>query len=222
MASAVTATVDHPAVQRLLDLLATRSDRIVVGLAGLPGSGKSTIAQAWVDAANTHLGAGTAQMLGMDGFHLTRAELAQQPDPAAALARRGAPWTFDPLALQARLPLLRAGFGRHTVYWPEFEHGVGDPVADAIAVLPATRLVLVEGLYLLHRGDGWATQPLLDACWFLDVPMDVAMGRLSLRHQRAWGVSAEEAEARVARNDLLNAGIVWAGRDAAGWVVSGA
>ena len=33
--------------------------------------------------------------LSMDGFHLTKAELRQFPDPAQAFARRGAPWTFD-------------------------------------------------------------------------------------------------------------------------------
>lgn len=218
MQAPIVASVEDPAVQRLLGLLATRSERVIVGLAGLPGSGKSTLAQTWVDAVNVEMGAGTAQMLGMDGFHLTRAELARQPDPAVALARRGAPWTFDPLALQARLPLLRAGFDQHTVYWPAFEHGVGDPVADALAVLPSTRLVLVEGLYLLHRGDGWATQPLLDACWFLDVPREVAMGRLAARHQQAWGITAEEANARIARNDRLNAEIVWASRRYADWV----
>lgn len=176
------------------------------------------MAQAWVDAVNVQMGVGTAQMLGMDGFHLTRAELARQPDPAAALARRGAPWTFDPLALQARLPLLRAGFAQRTVYWPAFEHGVGDPVADALAVLPSTRLVLVEGLYLLHRNDGWAVQPLLDACWYLDVPMAVAMARLATRHQQAWRITAEAAEARIARNDRLNADIVEASRAYADWV----
>lgn len=218
MQAPLIASVNDPAVQRLLGLLATRSDRIIVGLAGLPGSGKSTMAQAWVDAVNLQMGAGTAQMLGMDGFHLTRADLARQPDPAAALARRGAPWTFDPLALQARLPMLRAGFGQHRVYWPGFEHGVGDPVADALVVLPSTRLVLVEGLYLLHRGDGWAAQPLLDGCWFLDVPMEIAMGRLAARHQQAWGITAEEANARIARNDRLNADIVSASRRHADWV----
>jgi pantothenate kinase len=211
----VTSTLADPPVQQILRLLNPHPrQRVLLGLAGLPGSGKSTMAQAWVDAVNTHLGAGTAQVLGMDGFHLPRAVLARLPDPAANLARRGAPWTFDPLALQARLPLLRAGFGQHTVFWPGFEHGVGDPVEDALAVLPAVRLVLIEGLYLLHRGDGWAVPPLLDACWFLDVPMEVAMARLALRHQSAWGVSAEEAEARIGRNDRLNAGIVWASR---GW-----
>jgi len=216
----VTSTLADPPVQQILRLLnAHPRQRLLLGLAGLPGSGKSTMAQAWVNVVNTHLGAGTVQVLGMDGFHLPRAILARQPDPAAALARRGAPWTFDPLALQARLPLLRTGFEQHAVLWPGFEHGVGDPVEDALAVSPGVRLVLIEGLYLLHRGDGWAVQPLLDACWFLDVNMEMAMARLALRHQRAWGVSEEEAAARIALNDRLNAEIVWASRAWADLVV---
>ena len=155
--------------------------------------------------------------LGMDGFHLTKAQLAQFPDPVAALTRRGSPWTFDPLALGERLKALRGGA---PVFWPGFEHGVGDPMPDAVRVEPSTRLVLVEGLYLLHKGHGWNLANQFDERWFLDVPMDVAMNRLVARHMRANGHSREVAEARVAVNDRLNAEIVWPSRASAQWLVA--
>lgn len=88
--------------------------RRVIGLAGQPGSGKSTLAaqlQAWMQQQHGPL---AMQVLGMDGFHLSRAQLAQQPDAAAALARRGAPWTFDPAALRQQL-LAIAADARHSV-----------------------------------------------------------------------------------------------------------
>lgn len=185
--------------------------RCIVGIAGLPGSGKSTIAQALSAAVNQTIGAPVAMALGMDGFHLTRAQLRGFPDPAEALARRGAPWTFDPQALAQRLAALRADDAA-PLGWPGFEHGVGDPAADAIHVPTTARLLLLEGLYLLHDDHGWDLRGAMDACWFLDVPMDVAMERLAARHQAAWGLTRDEAMARIARNDRLNAETVWRSR----------
>ncbi len=192
--------------------------RIVVGLVGLPGSGKSTLAARLVAALDRCEGPGTAVALGMDGFHLSRAQLARFPDPAQALARRGAPWTFDARALAERVRRLSAaaapadaGEGE-VVRWPSFAHGVGDPVPDAIAIPPATRLVVLEGLYLLHRGDGWDLDGLLDACWYLDVDTEAALERLTRRHMQSWGLDRAAAAARVQANDRLNAQIVAASR----------
>ena len=207
-------------VQHLLQRLSIPTDqphRIIIALAGLPGSGKSTVAARVAEAVNAQAGLGTAVALGMDGFHLTKAQLAQFPDPVAALTRRGSPWTFDPLALGQRLQALRSGA---PVSWPGFEHGVGDPLPDAVRVEPSTRLVLVEGLYLLHQGHGWDLADQFDERWFLDVPMDVAMNRLVARHMRANGHSREVAEARVAVNDRLNAEIVWPSRASAQWLLA--
>jgi pantothenate kinase len=211
-------------VGHLLRLLETPSRRIVIGLVGLPGSGKSTTATRLADEVNARAGAGTMVALGMDGFHLTRATLAQFPDPAAALKRRGSPWTFDPGGLANRLKVLRQispGTDKPPVMWPGFEHGVGDPVDDAVTITPSTRLVLLEGLYLLHRSDGWNLSGLLDECWYLDVPMNVAMQRLTARHRATWNLTQDEAEARVAVNDRLNADIVWQSRERADRLVTG-
>jgi len=226
MTSTTTPSPSIPAahVQRLLDLLqAHPARRTVVGLVGLPGSGKSTVAALLAQAVNAQAGPGTMLALGMDGFHLSRAQLARMDDPAAALARRGAPWTFDPAGLAARLRQLRAAplaAQGTAVLWPGFEHSVGDPVADAVAVPASTRLVLVEGLYLLHRAHGWNLDGLLDTCWYLDVPPDVAMPRLLARHQAAWGISLAEAQARVAANDQLNADTVLRSRGLADGLLS--
>ena len=208
-------------VQHLLDLLqgaAVRpQQRTIIALAGLPGSGKSTLAAALAQAVNAQAGPGSMVALGMDGFHLTRASLAQFPDPAAALRRRGAPWTFDPQALALRLQALRQ---RSTpVSWPAYEHSVHDPVEDALTISPDTPLVLVEGLYLLHHGHGWDMAGAFDERWFLDVPLDTAHERLARRHMATSGQSRVQAEARIAVNDRLNAEIVEASRARADWLV---
>jgi pantothenate kinase len=210
-------------VGRLLQLIQDTSPRrVIIALVGLPGSGKSTLTARLVDAVNEHTNSTgtspTAVALSMDGFHLSKAALAQFTDPAAALARRGSPWTFDPAGLAASLHRLRK-----TPYassnWPEFEHGVGDPVADAISINPDTKLIIVEGLYLLHRQHGWNLKGLLDECWYLDTSMEVAMERLVKRHMASWGFSREQALARLATNDRLNADIVLQSRECADYLL---
>lgn len=213
-------TVDLPLladpVGRILELLAGANPaRLVLGLVGLPGAGKSTFAAQLTQEVNTRAGTPAMAALGMDGFHWSRARLATFPDPAEALARRGAPWTFDAVGLAGRVAALRtaaAGPVATDVAWPGFEHGVGDPVPDAIRVPAAARVVLIEGLYLLHLGHGWQLDGLLDECWYLDVPLATAMERLTCRHQTSWSLTRAQAEARIARNDRENASIVLATR----------
>lgn len=215
-------TLPDPA-DHVLALLARRPQpRLVLGLVGLPGAGKSTLGQRIAQEVNHRAGAPLMQTLGMDGFHLTRAALAAFPDPALALRRRGAPWTFDAAGLATRIRRLREATRSspwQTVPWPGFAHGVGDPVEDAIQVGPDVRVVLVEGLYLLYRADGWNLDGLLDECWYLDVDLDTAMERLLARHIASWSLSREQALARIAANDRLNAGLVGAAQARADWRV---
>ncbi|MDO8773347.1 MAG: nucleoside/nucleotide kinase family protein [Burkholderiaceae bacterium] len=210
-------------IGRLLLLLGDVTPRrIIIGLVGLPGSGKSTLAAKFVESVNERtnstISSPTAVALSMDGFHLTKAVLTQFPDPAAALTRRGSPWTFDPAGLAASLHKLREiPYTSNT--WPAFEHGVGDPVADAIDVSPYAKLIIVEGLYLLHREHGWDLTGLLDEYWYLDTSMEVAMERLVKRHMASWDFSREQALARLAINDRLNADIVLQSRERADYLV---
>ena len=98
-------------IGRLLQLMEVDApNRIVIGLVGLPGSGKSTLAAKLVDAVNKQASSHTAVALSMDGFHLTKAALAQFADPVAAFARRGSPWTFDPAGLAISLQKLQKKF----------------------------------------------------------------------------------------------------------------
>ena len=183
--------------------------RRLIALAGLPGSGKSTLASYLAAEVNAVAGPGTMMALGMDGFHLSQAELRRMPDPETAFARRGAPWTFDVPALAARLHAMRGAAGQQVIPWPEFRHEIGDPVEGAFTVAAQTRLVLVEGLYLLCQDEGWeAVSSMFDERWYLETPIDVSLERLTVRHMAAWGLTRPEAEARVITNDRLNAEIV--------------
>jgi pantothenate kinase len=200
--------LEQPA-QRLVAQLESAPSRWMIGLAGVRGSGKTTLASRLADEVNARTVPNTVVALGMDGFHFTKATLRQFPNVAEAFARRGAPWTFDTTALQQRLQLLRASAGRTDVPWPGFEHEVGDPVEGASTAPASTRLVIVEGLYLLHHADGWETiSQLFDERWYLDTSLETALERLALRHMQVWGITRDAAEHRIATSDRLNAELV--------------
>jgi pantothenate kinase len=201
------------AATRLGDLAQSTPDRVLVALAGVPGSGKSTLARDLAAEVNRRSGSHTMIALGMDGFHLPKATLRAMPNAAEALARRGAPWTFDPAAMAAQLALVRHSAGVAWCGWPAFEHGTGDPVSCANAVPPHSRVIFVEGLYLLHRDDGWApVAEAFDEHWFLDTPLEVSLARLAARHMASWKMTRVQADARIAGNDRLNAEVVLASR----------
>ena len=209
-------------VHRLLAQAETAGPRWIIALAGVPGSGKTTRASQLADTVNHRTKPGTVAVLSMDGFHLPKAALQRFPNPAAAFARRGAPWTFDTAALEQRLRQLRTSAGQADVSWPGFEHTVGDPLEDAHRVPGSTRLIIVEGLYLLHQADGWeAISRLFDERWYLDVSLDLALDRLAARHMQAWGVTRAVAEQRISTNDRLNAELVLASARFADWWLIG-
>ena len=196
------------------------SRRKMIAIAGLPGSGKSTFAARLARRVNELLSENVVTVLGMDGFHLSRRALLEMENPDALFARRGAPWTFDVAKFAERVQRIREASPpadvSDPVPWPDFEHNIGDPVEGAIQVSGASKLILVEGLYLLLGSNGWEdANRLFDERWYLDTPMVVSMSRLVHRHIKAWGISQPEAEARVAQNDRLNAEIVLASRDSA-------
>ena len=135
-------------VERLHALMAG-GQRKLLGLVGAPGAGKSTLAMALRQAA----GAGCAQVVPMDGFHLANVELQR----LGRADRKGAPDTFDSAGYVALLQRLRNQRpDGDIVYAPEFRREIEEPIAGAIAVLPSTPLVITEGNYLLHDVGPWA------------------------------------------------------------------
>lgn len=175
----------------------------LIAVAGAPGAGKSTLASEVCARVNAGTNAApTAVSVPMDGYHLTRAQLADMHDPAYAASRRGAYWTFDEAGFVAMVQKLRLE-GRASV--PSFDHGTGDPVPDAIQVEPSTAVVILEGNYLLLDYYPWSQlKELFDERWFVQVDVAEAMQRVERRHA-ATGKPPEVAATRVRDNDGPNA-----------------
>ncbi|MCF3963485.1 nucleoside/nucleotide kinase family protein [Streptomyces fuscigenes] len=197
--------------------LAAPGGRALLGVAGAPGAGKSTLARRLVETLRQRHGAGTAVLVGMDGFHLAQAEL----ERLGRADRKGAPDTFDAAGYAALLARLRAPRPGEVVYAPAFDRSLEEAVAGSVAVPPDVPLVVTEGNYLLHDAAGWApVRGLLDEVWFLDPDPAARVERLIQRHVR-FGRERAAAEAWVARSDEANARLVEAGRDRADLVVDG-
>jgi pantothenate kinase len=192
--------------------LAVPGRRTVLGITGPPGAGKSTLADAIVDA----LGPGLAVGVGMDGFHLSAEVLAAH----GSADRKGAIDTFDDAgyaALVARLADARPG--DPPVYAPVFRREIEEPVAAGVEVPADVPLVVTEGNYLLAAVGAWpAARDRMAEVWYVDVPDDVRLGRLVDRHH-AFGKSAEEARRWARGSDEVNATVVRETRDAADLVV---
>lgn len=182
--------------------------RVVLGIAGAPGAGKSSFAAGLVERLGDH-----AVHVPMDGFHLANRELAR----LGRVDRKGAADTFDPAGFAALLRRCRTEPG--PVYAPDFDRDLEEPVAGAIRVEHA-RLVVTEGNYLLLDTDGWAPiRALLDQAWYLELPASVRHERLVRRHV-AFGRPPEQAKRWVDEVDEVNAELVAATRDRADLVVT--
>ena len=171
--------------------------RTLIGLAGPPAAGKSTLA----DALAARVGA-EAIVLPMDGFHLDNAIL----DERGLRARKGAPATFDVAGFASVLSRVRADRGEVIV--PTFDRRLDLARAGARAIESKHRLVVVEGNYLLLNAAPWsAIAKLFDATIFLRVPEPVVEERILARWRR-YGLDDRAARLRALENDVPNASLV--------------
>jgi pantothenate kinase len=186
--------------------------RVVLGIVGAPGAGKSTLAQALVSALR---GRETpAAYVPLDGFHLADAELARQ----GLRGRKGAPETFDGWGYAALLRRLRER-PDHVVYAPGFERTLEQPLAGTSAVDRQAAGVVPEGNYLMLDRPAWPpARSELDEVWFVRVPEPVRLARLHERHVR-FGKSPAQARAWMDSVDEPNARLVASSAPAADLVI---
>jgi len=190
--------------------LARQGDRRILGIAGAPGGGKSTLAAVLVGK----LGPDTARLVGMDGFHLAQAELKR----LGRADRKGAPDTFDASGFAALLRRLRAREDA-VVYAPLFRREIEEPVACAVPVPRDVPLVVTEGNYLLVADGEWAeVRALLDEAWFVEGDDERRRDWLIARHIE-FGKAPDFAREWVMRSDERNAELVATTRPRADLVV---
>jgi pantothenate kinase len=182
----------------LTALLAGTDGRVVVGLCGPPGAGKSTAALALVGAVEG------AAYLPMDGFHLSNAAL----DRLGRRDRKGAIDTFDAAGYVATLRRVRAEYRQCDVDVPAFDRALDEAVAAGHVVPGRCRLVVTEGNYLgVPDGEWAAVRGLLDRLYYVDCLPQIRRERLIARHIDG-GRSPQAAAAWVDEVDEPNARLI--------------
>jgi pantothenate kinase len=177
--------------------------RAILGIAGSPGAGKSTLVDLLVARIGAVKGADWVGHVPMDGFHLADAQL----DRIGARGRKGAPDTFDAAGYAHLLGRLKREVDE-PVYVPGFDRTLEQPLAAALVVLPSSRLVVTEGNYLLLDRPDWArARRAMDAVWFVASAESERIERLVARHIE-FGKTPEEARAWVAATDQRNSELV--------------
>jgi pantothenate kinase len=175
------------------------SSRAILGIAGSPGAGKSTLVELLLERIWAAKGADWVAHVPMDGFHLADAQL----DRIGARGRKGVPDTFDAAGYAHLLERVKREVDE-PVYVPGFDRTLEQPLAAALVVLPSARLVVTEGNYLLLDDPDWArARRAMDAVWFVASDESERIARLVARHIE-FGKTPDEARAWVATTDRRN------------------
>ena len=177
-----------------LEALLARERRVILGITGSPGAGKTAMASQIASTIDD------AVHVPMDGFHLADVQLRR----LGLLDRKGAIDTFDAYGYLALLQRIRRQ-DTEIVYAPAFDRDIEQPVAGSIGVAPTARLIVTEGNYLLDGDQPWPdVRSTLDEVWFVDLATEERRRRLIARHIE-YGRSPEQALAWVRAVDDPNA-----------------
>lgn len=187
-------------VSALLGL--ARGGRSVIAVAGPPGAGKSTFAEALRDRLNAR-SPGLAEVLPMDGYHFDDLLL----NARGWRPRKGAPHTFDVGGLRAMLARLHAN-EEDEIAVPVFDRAIEIARAAARVIPRSVSIVILEGNYLLLDRPPWtALAPLFDLTVMLHAPAEVLRARL-LDRWTGIGLAGEALAAKMDGNDLPNVALV--------------
>ena len=178
--------------------------RMIVGIAGPPASGKSTLSEAVINKINHSCSTSfpTAALLPMDGYHLDNGILAEKK----LLDIKGAPHTYN--ADKFCEDVNNLPFIKKEVFYPKFDRVLDLAIANSISINPKTPVVIVEGNYLLLDQHPWQTlSNLFDVTVFVAPRHDTLRKRL-IDRWRNLGFDEETSVRKVEGNDLPNADLV--------------
>jgi pantothenate kinase len=188
--------------------------RFMVAIGGPPGSGKSALADAIVEALNAV--DNIAAAFPMDGYHYDDAILIARGDRA----RKGAPHTFDVDGYKAMLKRLRDEPG-HEIAVPVFDRDLELSRGSARLISPQTRIIISEGNYLLHGDAPWDS---LAQSFDFTVFIRESEAELRRRLEARWlhyGFNPQQLHDKMEGNEMPNVRLVLEKARAAHLVVGG-
>lgn len=175
------------------------NERVILAIIGKPGAGKSTI----TDHIFKNIAAEDAVLVPMDGYHLSNRILAD----LALADRKGAPETFDAQGFVSLMRRIKSDI-HSDIYFPIFHRDLEESMAAEGVIKAGTKLIIVEGNYLLLQSSPWSEiAKLIDESWYLDLPETLRQERLISRHV-AYGRSPQDAQSWALGSDERNAVII--------------
>lgn len=199
------------ALARIQNHLENSSERVLIGIIGKPGAGKSTLSKFLMAKLPKEF----VTVVPMDGYHLSNKVLKD----LKRADRKGAPDTFDVAGFISLVKRIRTEQTQN-IYYPIFDRAIEESIAAQGVVTSATKVVIIEGNYLLHDDGGWEVcNDLLDESWMVDVDDDKRVSRLISRHI-AYGKDPDAAKAWAKGTDEVNAKLIERGRNRADFVVA--
>lgn len=194
--------------------ISDENSRVIVGITGAPGAGKSTLAKQLVANLNsrkTYL----AAYAPMDGFHISNHQLRD----LGKENRKGAPDTFDIYGYINLLRRVKEDLD-HPIYLPDYSRILHQPIAGELIVDPEVKLVITEGNYLGIDLPGWReVRHKLDLLVYIDVKFEVLKQRL-LERQIKNGKTVDQANKWFETVDKSNICLVQTTKSLADLVVS--
>jgi pantothenate kinase len=189
--------------------LASGEKRVLIGITGKPGAGKSALTSYLIN----NLGPDLTALVPMDGYHLSNKQLQR----LNLSDRKGAFNTFDSDGFVSLLRRINQDTDKD-IYYPIFHREIEESYAADGVVLKNTRLVITEGNYLLLEKGGWeSVKKELSEVWYVKVNDELRLERLTKRHEmfgkdpqaaHKWAHGSDEINAELVQTTVASADVI--------------
>lgn len=139
----------------------------IIGIAGASGAGKSSLAHAMVSRLQKRYGEDQVVLLHEDAYYRSRDDLTFEQRERINYDH---PDALEHSLMLEHLDALRQG---QIVKIPQYDYAIHNRLPNTLPLTPP-RLLVVEGILVLHDVE---IRSRLDLRLFVDVPLDVCLGR---------------------------------------------
>ena len=189
-----------------------KKQRLIVGISGIPGSGKTVFARILQRYINQHRSIGLkAKTVYLDGFHLKqdilyKKKVKTKDGQLIPLIRlKGSPASYDVSRARKCFRLLRS---KKSLSLPEYDRNLHEPVENRVKIGPEHNIIIVEGNYLRYNKGMWRDfKNIFDLTIFVDIALEACRPKIIVRHRKG-GLSLSQAWARYLENDYPNTLII--------------